>query len=101
MHYHSSSAELDYMVNNLKRQNIHLKILASAGGATARKVFEEIVTTSDRIRAFAESAATFLSHYNLDGIDIDWEFPKQEHAYQFTALLKVCVMMMFLFIHLW
>ena len=88
------SAQLDYMVNELKRQNIHLKMMASVGGAKEESnpehnVFEEIVKTDRSIQAFAESAATFVNNYKLDGIDIDWEFPEKEHAQQFTDLLQV------------
>ena len=59
------------MVHGLKRQTIHINILASAGGATAHGVFEEIVTSDERIRDFAAFAATFVKNHKLDGIDID------------------------------
>ena len=77
------------MVTELKRQNIHVKIMASAGGANAHGVFEAIVQSDDRIKQFADSVSTFINNYKLDGIDIDWEFPKEIHALKFTTLLKV------------
>jgi chitinase len=59
----------------LKKQNPSLKILISIGGWTWSGQFSDAVLTDTTRYAFAASAAEIIKKYNLDGIDIDWEYP--------------------------
>ena len=81
--------QINYMLNDLKKVNPQLKVLASVGGAATHGVFEDIVASAKDIEAFANSVANFVKHNNLDGIDIDWEFPKKVHKEKFVELLQV------------
>ena len=59
---------------NLKQQNPKLRILLSVGG-WGKGNFSEMAASADNRKAFAESCANFCRDYNIDGIDIDWEYP--------------------------
>jgi chitinase len=59
----------------LKKQNPSLKILISIGGWTWSGKFSDAVLTDTARQAFAASAADIVKRFDLDGIDIDWEYP--------------------------
>lgn len=58
----------------LKSRNPKLKVLLSIGG-WGRGNFSPMAKDAAKREAFAKSCRTFCEKYNLDGIDIDWEFP--------------------------
>lgn len=59
----------------LKLQNPDLKILISLGGWTWSGNFSDAVLTDTARRAFAASAVDIIRKHDLDGVDIDWEYP--------------------------
>src|SRR3954465_3193447 len=62
-------------LNELKNQNPNLKILISIGGWSWSKNFSDAVLTDTSTKNFVSSAVAIVAKYNLDGIDIDWEYP--------------------------
>jgi chitinase len=62
-------------LDELKNINPDLKILISIGGWTWSKNFSDAVLTDTSTQNFAQSAVNIVSKYDLDGIDIDWEYP--------------------------
>lgn len=61
------------------RQNYpNLKILLSIGGWSYSQAFGQGVSTPERRRKFVESALTLMNDHNLDGLDLDWEYPNSE-----------------------
>jgi len=62
-------------LNELKNINPDVKILISIGGWTWSKNFSDAVLTDTSTQNFAQSAVDIVSKYNLDGVDIDWEYP--------------------------
>jgi len=85
----------------LKKINPDLKILISIGGWSWSKNFSDAVLTDTARTAFAASAVEIVRKYNLDGVDIDWEYPddigdgnvfrpadKQDYTLMFEALRK-------------
>ncbi len=62
-------------LNELKKQNPGLKILASVGGWTWSGDFSDAALTKTSREVFAKSARQFLVKHQLDGIDVDWEYP--------------------------
>jgi chitinase len=80
----------------LKKTDPKLKILLSVGGWQAEGFSDAALTDSSR-HAFADSAASLLRRFSLDGIDIDWEYPgtgvagirfRSEDKQNFTLLLR-------------
>ena len=62
-------------LSELKKVNPDLKILISIGGWSWSKNFSDAVLTDTSTRNFVSSAVAIVSRFNLDGIDIDWEYP--------------------------
>jgi chitinase len=62
-------------LNALKKINPDLKVLISIGGWTWSKNFSDAVLTDTSTKAFASSAVDIVAKYDLDGVDIDWEYP--------------------------
>jgi chitinase len=70
-------AENFKVLNGLKARNPKLKTLVSVGGWTWSGDFSDVALTPDSRRRFAESAVAFLERHQLDGLDVDWEYPGQ------------------------
>ncbi|WVF65898.1 hypothetical protein IAT40_000635 [Kwoniella sp. CBS 6097] len=72
---------------NLRRQKPGMKILAALGGWNNDK---EIKYAADggTIDAFATAAAGFVEQHQLDGLDLDWEFPKENQTQGFIDMCK-------------
>lgn len=62
------------MLVGLKKQNPALKVLVSIGGWGAGG-FSPMAADSAKRAKFAAACRALCTQYNLDGIDIDWEFP--------------------------
>jgi len=84
-------------LNSLKSKNPNLKVLVSVGGWSWSKGFSDAALTEESRMKFAKSCAVFVDKYNLDGIDLDWEYPNQigagntyrpEDVHNFTLMLK-------------
>jgi len=59
----------------LKQENPSLQVLISVGGWLWSGNFSDAALTAESRKRFIESVAAFVEHYNLDGLDVDWEFP--------------------------
>ncbi len=84
-------------LNNLKRRNPDLKILISIGGWAWSENFSDAVLSDTARVAFVASAVDIIRDYQLDGIDIDWEYPgmkgednvfRPEDRENFTQMFK-------------
>jgi len=65
----------------------HLKVTVSVGGAS-EKGFPNVSADSDKRAAFIASICQFVKSHNLDGVDIDWEFPNSSQRVNYIALLR-------------
>ncbi len=82
----------------LKSDNPGLKILISIGGWSWSENFSNAALSDSSRKAFAESTVDIVRKYNLDGVDIDWEYPgipgeqgnvyRPEDKQNFTLMLK-------------
>ncbi len=81
----------------LRNSNPRLTVLVSVGGWLWSTNFSEMALTAESRRVFEESVMKFLAQYDLDGLDIDWEYPglpgaghpfRIEDKQNFTALVK-------------
>ncbi|NYB74396.1 S-layer homology domain-containing protein [Sedimentibacter hydroxybenzoicus DSM 7310] len=62
-------------LNELKLINPDLKILLSVGGWNWSGKFSDAAETESSRTAFAESCVDIITKYNIDGVDLDWEYP--------------------------
>src|SRR5271170_2328926 len=90
-------AENFAVLNSLKHDNPSLTVLVSVGGWTWSGNFSDMALTKQSRSLFIESAVKFVDKYNLDGLDIDWEYPgmtgnnnrfRPEDKQNYTLLLK-------------
>lgn len=88
-------AKLDKIVAQ-KDRNPNLKVMIACGGWGAGG-FSDMASTAENRRIFIDSAIDFITRHNLDGIDIDWEYPgmtgagnkfRTEDKENFTFLMK-------------
>ncbi|MES2105395.1 MAG: glycoside hydrolase family 18 protein [Pseudomonadota bacterium] len=90
----AKAAEVFGKLTALKKYNPNLRILFSLGGwaytnddsPTAQRYRVAAATPAGR-KAMASSCIAFMKRYGLDGMDIDWEYPRKEDADNFVALL--------------
>jgi chitinase len=84
------------LLTGLRRSHPHLKFLVSVGGWTWSGGFSDAALTPDSRRRFVSSAVDFVRAHDLDGFDVDWEYPGQpgygnthraEDRETFTALM--------------
>ena len=70
----------------LKKDN-KIYIVLSIGGWTAGG-FSEMASTERRRKAFAKDCKRIVKEYDLDGIDIDWEYPSCSEAGSLSGMLS-------------
>lgn len=82
--YHIANTSLAYYCH------LHdVKLLMSVGGWTLSTNFTTIAADAELRSTFADDCAYICELYELDGIDIDWEYPvNAQDAANFTLLLQ-------------
>jgi GH18 family chitinase len=68
-----------HQISALKQQNPDLKVILSVGGWGSGR-FSEMAADSLNRTAFAADAKRVIDEFNLDGVDIDWEYPTSSSA---------------------
>jgi GH18 family chitinase len=67
----------------------NVKVLISVGGWGWDQQFETLAASPESRSAFVQNLKTFVQDYQLDGADIDWEYPDAgESSENFLALIK-------------
>ena len=82
----------------LKKQYPQLKIMVSIGGWGGCAPCSQLFASAEHRKMFAETTVALFKQYNIDGLDLDWEYPVIEgypgHVYDssdknnFTELVK-------------
>lgn len=79
-----------------KKRNPDLQVMIACGGWGADG-FSDMASTPENRNAFVQSTIDFIENYQLDGVDIDWEYPgipaagtgaRKEDKQNFTFLMK-------------
>jgi GH18 family chitinase len=77
----SQEGELMKRLTALKKNEQGLKVSVAIGGWTfndpgpTATVFSDLARSEENQQKFFKSLIPFLSTYNFDGVDIDWEYP--------------------------
>ncbi|XP_049878744.1 acidic mammalian chitinase-like [Pectinophora gossypiella] len=78
----------------LKQNNSDLKLMVAMGGWTPASTNFTIVVNNDTLRAtLINTMVSFVEEHDLDGVDLDWEYPAQRGGAdsdkeQFVVLVK-------------
>jgi len=64
----------------LRQQNPSLQVLISVGGWLWSGNFSDAALTPQSRSRFIESVVSFVKDHDLDGLDVDWEYPGQTGA---------------------
>ena len=92
----ASGEKLSLLVEQ-KKNHPHLKVMIACGGWGGSGGFSDMAATSENRKVFVESVIKFIEEYNLDGLDMDWEYPgmygagnpyKPEDRENFTDLMR-------------
>ena len=92
----ASGEKLALLVDQ-KASHPDLKVMIACGGWGGSGGFSDMAATSENRKIFVESVIKFIEEYNLDGLDMDWEYPgmygagnpyKPEDRENFTSLMK-------------
>lgn len=85
-------------LNALKKINPDLKIIISIGGWAWSENFSDAVLTESSRLKFAKTSVDIVRQFDLDGVDIDWEYPgmrgeegnifRPEDKQNFTLMFK-------------
>jgi chitinase len=85
------------VLNGLRTKNPKLTILVSVGGWLWSTGFSDMALTQASRSTFIQSVDEFVTRYQLDGLDIDWEYPglvgsghtlRPEDKQNYTSLMK-------------
>jgi len=73
-----------------KAQAAGVKVMVSVGGWNEgnTSAFETIAADPAKIETFVAGTESFLDSYGLDGVDLDWEFPRANDADQYASLVE-------------
>lgn len=66
-------------ITALKKKNPHLKVMLSIGGWGSGR-FSEMAADENYREKFSKDCQRVVKEFNLDGIDIDWEYPTSSAA---------------------
>ncbi len=92
--------ELDQQLRDLVAQKAkypQLKVMVACGGWGGSKGFSDMAVSVESRQKFIDSVMKFIEEHQLDGLDIDWEYPglsgdnnpfRPEDKENFTALMK-------------
>jgi chitinase len=92
----SSGLMLNQLVEQ-KKKHPQLKVMVACGGWGGSGGFSKMAWSPENRKKFVESVSLFIRKYNLDGLDIDWEYPGMpgignpyipEDKENFTSLMK-------------
>lgn len=82
----------------LKKEHLQLKVMVSIGGWSGCAPCSDLFASPEHRRSFAKTTVALFKQYNIDGLDLDWEYPAIEgfpgHKYDkqdkdnFTELVK-------------
>lgn len=75
----------------LREQNPDLKLVLSIGGGGGDKYFSAIGMKEENLKTFTEGCMDFLTTYDFDGIDLDWEFPRSVNDKKGFTKMVLCL----------
>ena len=72
----STASLLDHVINLAHSHNV--KVLLSIGGWTGSRYLSPTAASNATRTTFVQAVAKLVHEHNLDGVDIDWEYPGRQ-----------------------
>jgi chitinase len=83
----NNASKLEIIVEIAHKQNVQVSIAVGGWGWDAQ--FEEMAANPETRTVFVNNLVDVVSRYQLDGVDIDWEYPDPGQSSQnFLALMQ-------------
>lgn len=83
----TSDWKLEQIVKTAREHDVYVSISVGGWGWDAQ--FEELAARAESRSAFVRNLTAFVDEYQLDGADIDWEYPEPGQSSQnFLALIQ-------------
>ncbi|MFN8413857.1 MAG: glycoside hydrolase family 18 protein [Anaerolineales bacterium] len=83
----SNAWKLQQIVETAHSQNVHVNI--AVGGWGWDDQFEQMAANPESRSAFVQNLLAVVNQYQLDGVDIDWEYPDPRQSSQnYLALMQ-------------
>lgn len=86
-------AKPDRLKELVEKSHSHgVKVIISIGGWSYNNVplkatFESLASTDKGIENFVQEVSSFVDEYNLDGVELDWEYPTLDSAQNYEKLV--------------
>ena len=75
-------------LQQLRQKNTSLRIVLSIGGGGNLDIpFAKVVESPENMATFTSACLDLVKKWDLDGMDLDWEFPKAAQKQAYSALL--------------
>ncbi|XP_055347093.1 chitinase-like protein 4 [Paramacrobiotus metropolitanus] len=84
----ASEARLQKLIN-LRGKDAYPKLMVAVGGWVNRIYFDGIARNEEAFQTFLTNLKQMLIKYNLDGLDLDWEFPGEHVGDRWIFVLFV------------
>ncbi|WP_422769704.1 glycosyl hydrolase family 18 protein [Plantactinospora sp. WMMC1484] len=82
-------SKLSSLVSRAHSSNVKVSIAIGGWNNGDDSAFESLAANSGSRTTFVNSVISFVNQYNLDGVDMDWEYPDPgTSANNFTALMQ-------------
>ncbi|KAF1765220.1 hypothetical protein GCK72_005172 [Caenorhabditis remanei] len=91
VNYHSSEQRRDFlnMKKTAKGKNLNMKVMFAIGGHLNSQYYSEVVADLEKRKTFINGIISFISRYQLDGVDLFWNWPEgEEDISNYTELIK-------------
>ncbi|PVU88630.1 hypothetical protein BB559_004470 [Furculomyces boomerangus] len=72
---HGNFGYLNSENGDFRKKYSHIKTMIAVGGWSWSKDFSIVARTVESRKKFTDSVVEFVTKYNFDGIEIDWEYP--------------------------
>ncbi|WP_019616878.1 glycoside hydrolase family 18 protein [Psychromonas ossibalaenae] len=84
--------DIEYVVDLFRRENPDARLLMAFGGwrhdSSFDPVYEAVARDDEARAAFIENVMELVEEYDLDGVDMDWEYPRVEYADEYALFTR-------------
>ena len=84
----SNTSLLQSVVSQGHSNGVKVSISIGGWGGSNTSDFAAIASNASTINTFVTNVMSYVSEYNLDGVDIDWEYPTTSNSANYSAMME-------------